>query len=304
MPEFVVPANPSIRAARALFGGNDFFRREGDEAVLRYGRASSRRESLSDAMIGAWTGWCRAEGYPLRVKNEPSRMSSRLQRVLPATQVRTQAESTTVLEEISAKLELHDDPEGLAAVRFCLSELTRNVLEHANSPEGAFVAAQHLADDESRRVTIAVADCGQGIPAHLSHAHPQVNDELSALGMAMRPGITGALPGTYGTPNNAGAGLYITRSIAKATGGYFLIVSGHAAYRLRRARSENDRTRLFVDAFDDPRSDRWMLTSPWNGTVVSVEIGMGSIAHYENLMEWVLKHVPRRTAGRRRIRFT
>jgi len=226
-------------------------------------------------------------------------------RFLPLTQVKTQADSSAVLANISAMLHLQHDPESLAAVRFCVSELLRNVLEHANSPDGAFVAAHRFTDKEPHRVTIAVADCGQGIAAHLARAHPEVGAaDALAIRMAMRPGITGAQSTTYGTPDNAGAGLYITRSIAKGTGGYFFLYSGKAAYRLRRARSQDDMMELFPDPYQDKRGDRWLFPAPWLGTVCSVEIRTETIAHYENLVEWVFKQVPSRKSDARRIKFT
>lgn len=327
MPEFLVPTNASIHAARALFGRSEFFSRERDEAVLRFHPKWSHVEPLALAMIAAWGAWCRSEGYPLRVENlgKHAAYAARMKlfqhlqidfdpglveheeagRFLPLTQVRDQAGASAVLANVSAMLHLQHDPESLAAVRFCVSELLRNVLEHANSPDGAFVAAHRFTDKEPHRVTIAVADCGQGIPAHLVRAHPEVEgDDLTAIGMAMRPGITGAQAGPYGTPDNAGAGLYITRSIAKGTGGYFLLYSGNAAYRLRRARSQDDMMALFIDPFDDSRGDRWTFESPWFGTVVSVEIRTEMIAHYENFVEWVFKQVPSRKSAARRIRFT
>lgn len=91
-----------------------------------------------------------------------------------------------------------------------------------------------------------------------------------ALGLAMRPGVTGAKSGVYGVPDNAGAGLFITRCIAKGTGGYFLLSSGRAAYRLRRSRDDDEMIRLSIDAYDDPRHDDWLFPYPWEGTVVSV----------------------------------
>lgn len=147
-------------------------------------------------------------------------------------------------------LHLQDDTDSLAAVQYCISELLRNVLEHSNSPDGAFVTAHRFAKKGPHRVTIAVADCGQGIAAHLSSAHPEAAaDDVIALGLAMQPGITGARPGMYGTPENAGAGLFITRCIAKGTGGYFLLASGRAAYRLRRSLSSDDMIRLYADPY-------------------------------------------------------
>ena len=193
-------------------------------------------------------------------------------RFLPISQIVRRDQVASIIANISALLHLEDDPESLAAVQYCVSELIRNVLEHSSSPDGAFVCAHRYTGSSTPRVTIAVADCGRGIASHLARAHPEAaSDDMVALGLAMRPGITGALRGPYGTSENAGAGLFITRCIAKGTGGYFLLLSGNAAYRLRRARSDEDQVTLYADAFEEDRKDRWPLPSPWNGFSVTFQ---------------------------------
>src|SRR5262249_11471985 len=140
-------------------------------------------------------------------------------RFLPVTQVRNHAQLSAVIGDISALLHLDSEPDGLAAVQYSVSELIRNVLEHSGSPYGAYVCAHRYTKKKPHRVTVAVADCGQGVAQHLGRAHAEaLGDDAVALGLAMRPGVTGAIPGVYGTTDNAGAGLFITRSIAKGTG--------------------------------------------------------------------------------------
>lgn len=154
-------------------------------------------------------------------------------------------------------------------------------------------------------MTIAVADCGRGITSHLSQRFPEVaTDDTVAIGLAMQPGVTGALPGIYGTSENAGAGLFITRCIAKGTGGYFLLSSGDAGYRLRRARSHDEMIELYADPYDDNRHDRWAFPSPWLGTVASVEICTERIADYQGFFQWIFKQIPSRKAITERINFT
>jgi hypothetical protein len=135
-------------------------------------------------------------------------------------------------------------------------------------------------------------------------ASEAASDDMIALGLAMRPGITGAQRGPYGTPENAGAGLFITRCIAKGTGGYFLSISGKAAFRLRRARSQENQITLYSDAFDEDRSDRWRLPFSWQGTVVAVEIRTDQIADYHGFFEWIFRNIPSRASRTRRIHFT
>lgn len=225
-------------------------------------------------------------------------------RFLPLTQVSKSSQVSAVIGNISALLHLNDDPESLSAVQYCVSELLRNVIEHSGSPDGAFVCAHRYANSP-HRVTIAVADCGQGIAQHLGRAHSEAKaSDIVALGLAMRPGITGAQAGPYGAPDNAGAGLFITRSIAKGCGGYFFLYSGNAAYRLRRAPTDDDMVKLFPDPFDEPKHDAWTFDSSWPGTVVSVEIRTDKIADYDGFFRWIFSMIPGRSTRKEMIRFT
>ncbi|HEX3126337.1 MAG TPA: ATP-binding protein [Thermoanaerobaculia bacterium] len=284
-------------------------------------------EPVALAMAAAWGAWARRQGYSLRAENlgRKTAYAGRMRlfehlgipfdagleekeaagRFVPLTQVTSSIHVRRVIADISALLHLQEDPETLSAVQYCVSELLRNVLEHSGSEDGAFVCAHRYTTSEPHRVTIAVADCGQGIASHLGRVYPAASsDDVAALGLAMRPGITGAVAGLYGTPDNAGAGLFITRSIAKGSGGYFFLMSGNAAYRLRRAKTDDEMTELIPDAYDEPRHDRYVFDIPWKGTVVSAEIRTEKIHDYNGFFQWIFRSVPRRETRRRRIRFT
>lgn len=283
-------------------------------------------EPFALAIIAAWGAWCRRHRMGVRVQNlthladyawrmrlfehlgvdyNPQRQEyEEAGRFLPLRNVRTGEDARAVIADISALLHLSHDPASLAAVRHCLSELIRNVLEHAGSPEGAFVCAHNYTEREPRRVSIAVADCGVGIAEHLGVVYPDLrNDYRRALVHAMLPGVTGAVRGPYGTAENAGAGLFITRSIAKGTGGYFLALSGDACYRLRRARRPEDQGQLFPDPILD-RHDLWQLPHAWEGTVVAIEINTDRIADADGYFQWIRDHLPTRPGVRDKIRFT
>lgn len=327
MPRFELPNNSSIHTARHFLEINDPFKEDTEDAVLVFRHRWAHVEPMALSMVAAWGAWCRRNGKSVSVENLDRRAaySARMRlfqhlgvdynpgvieheeagRFLPVNQVVTRDQVAGVIGDISALLHLEDDPESLAAVQYCVSELLRNVLEHSGSPDGAFVCAHRYTGDTTPRVTIAVADCGRGISSHLGRVHPEAAlDDMVALGLAMRPGITGAQRGPYGTSDNAGAGLFITRCIAKGTGGYFLLISGKAAYRLRRARSDEDQVTLYTDAFDEDRYDRWKLSAPWHGTVVAVEIRTDQIADYHGFFQWIFRNIPSRASHTRRIRFT
>ncbi|HKG22218.1 MAG TPA: hypothetical protein VKC34_09985 [Blastocatellia bacterium] len=108
----------------------------------------------------------------------------------------------------------------------------------------------------------------------------------------------------YGTPENAGAGLFITRSIAKGTGGYFLLLSGETAYRLMRTNSPDEQINLYFEAFDEPRYNLWELSSKWLGTTVAVEIRTDRIEDFQGFFQWIRKQMPARKTISKKIRFT
>jgi hypothetical protein len=326
MPRLRVPNTAAIHTARSFLEAGCPFDDEGGDAVLELHPEWAYLEPVALAMVAAWGAHWRRMGRAVRVENlgvHASQLaalglfqhlgvdlgsaseSDAPPGALPLTQVKTKVDVAGVLERIPERLDLAEDPESLAAVRYCTSELIRNVLEHSGSPEGAFVCARRYTRRAPHRVTLAVADCGRGIGEHLGRVHPEAaGDALVALALAMRPGVTGAVAGMYGAPDNAGAGLFITRSIAKGTGGYFLLVSGAAAYRLRRALTDAEQMTLLLDAFDEERFDRWRLACEWPGTAVSMEIRTDRIGDYDGFFEWIFRRVPTREGFERRIRFT
>jgi hypothetical protein len=305
---------------------NDPFTDDSGEAILQFHPTWVNLDPIALSMISAWGAWCRRKGKQIRVENigRHADYAARMKlfehlgvdyssgvkeheeagRFLPIRQVKDRKQVPPIIGDISALLHLDDDPESLAAVQYCVSELLRNVLEHSNAPDGAFVCAHRFTKKAPHRVTIAVADCGQGIARHLGDSHPEalLNDSI-ALGLALRPGITGAKKGIYGTPDNAGAGLFITRCIAKGTGGYFLLLSDQAGYRLRRSNNDENMLRLFVDPYDEDKHDRWTFAHGWKGTAVTVEIRTDKIADYQGFFQWIFRQIPHRTSQSRRINF-
>ena len=324
MPRFRFPTNTTIHAALNFFSVNDFFA-SGQEAVLEFDPNWVHVEPIGLAMAASWGGWCRRRQIPIRAENlgrtadyaarmglfqhlgidyDPGhQVHEEAGRFVPLANVRTPADITSFIADLSALLHLDDDPESLAALQYCTSEMLRNVLEHSQSQEGAYVCAHNYSGSGTHRVTLAVADCGMGVMRHLGRAYPEVtNDPLLALQLAMQPGVTGANTGPFGSPDNAGAGLYVTRSISQGTGGYFLILSGRAAYRLFRSDQQLENLTPAVDPFA-VRSNQWQLNAPWEGTVVSLEIRTERIPQFQEFFSWIRSQIPIRVTPRRQVRF-
>ncbi len=69
------------------------------------------------------------------------------------------------------------------------SELADNVLIHAKSRHGGYVAAQHYMYKDKTLIEIAIADCGVGFRQALSSVH-QVKSDAAAIRLALRDRIT------------------------------------------------------------------------------------------------------------------
>ena len=326
MAHLVVPNSATLHLIRRFLDQRELFVDAPGPVVLEFHPQWAHMEPVALAAIAAWGAWWRSQGKTIEVRNlsNHTRYAARMHlfehlgvnynpeqveheeagRFLPIRQISAREGVGPVIGDISALLHLDDDPESLAAVQYCVSELLRNVLEHSGSPNGAFVCAHRYTTGAPHRVSIAVADCGQGIATHLGGVHPEaLASDSVALGLAMRPGVTGARPGPYGTADNAGAGLFITRCIAKGTGGYFALASGHAGFRQRRSKKANDEIRLFVDPYDDPRHDKFEFAEGWHGTVVGLEIRTEKIADYDGFFQWIFKQIPSRRK-RGKIKFS
>jgi anti-sigma regulatory factor (Ser/Thr protein kinase) len=321
-----IPASVSLQNSHWFLSRSEFFVKNGETIILRFHPSWVHIEPFALAMLAAWGRWCQRNGIRIEVENlgrttdyvwrmhlfdhlgisyTPNRTErEEAGRFLPITQVRNGTEIRGVIGDISALLHLQDNPESLAAVQYTISELLRNVIEHSGSADGAFVCAHNFATAKTSRVTIAVADCGIGIREHLGYEHPAaLENDATAITLAMQPGVTGARRGLYGTPDNAGAGLFITRSIAKGSGGYFLVLSGNACYRLRRARGPEEQLDLPLDPVAD-RHDLWVFNHSWNGTVVSMEIRTDQIEDFSQYFAWIRRLVPSREDVTRRINFS
>lgn len=192
--------------------------------------------------------------------------------VVAPVRVRDMDEQKDFLRRVGGALGLKYKADALDAVQYALSELMRNVSEHAQSELGAFVSAAHVVNSD--RVTIAVADVGIGIPGSIrAHALPEADDR-AALQAALQWGVTGASgDAMYGTRDNAGKGLTISREFASRTGGMFAI-----------------RT-LGAIAFSDSRNSQEEPVTvdnanvPWQGTVVTLSFRPGHVGDFKFLVE-------------------
>ncbi|MDP2932730.1 MAG: ATP-binding protein, partial [bacterium] len=153
------------------------------------------------------------------IEHEPSG------RFVPISRITDSAELDKFITDIVPLL--HLEPEQAEPIRYVISELVRNVLEHAQTPDGAIVCAQFY--KKSNAIKIGVADTGIGVKSSINSSY-EASDDLAAIKLALTPGITGTTNKVGGTESNAGAGLFFIKSIAKTNRDFFVIYSGNAMY--------------------------------------------------------------------------
>jgi hypothetical protein len=162
-----------------------------------------------------------------------------------------------------------------------VSELVRNVLEHARSEYGAVLSAQYY--KKSNSIRIGVVDTGVGIKQTIQHSYP-VKSHLDAIRLALMPGITGTTNREGGTELNAGAGLFFIKSIAQVNRDFFIIYSGNAMYKLLKR--SPPRIKLHADPFED-RHSKGEDFPLWRGTVVGIDISLAESRAFSMLLDLI-----------------
>ncbi len=202
-------------------------------------------------------------------------------RFIPLTQIRTSEDLRQTITNLIPLL--HAAPSVADPIKYVVSELGRNVLEHSQSPVGCFVCAQYYKD--KKRIAIGMADSGVGIWNAIRNSHSAPTEER-AVQLALTPGISGATPKIGGNETNAGAGLFFIRSIAKVSENFFVLYSGNTLYKL--SRKQPTPNLLYVDPFRE--GHRLASDLPhWQGTAVGIDINVDDTAEFSTLLEIIRK---------------
>ncbi len=203
-------------------------------------------------------------------------------RFIPLTRIKDATEQTRFITEMIPLLYL--EPEQSQTIGYIVSELVRNVIEHANTPFGAFLCAQYY--KKSNTIRVGIADAGVGIKTAINESYATKTD-LEAIRLALQPGITGTTRREGGTEQNAGAGLFFIKSIARVNRDFFVIYSGNTMYKLLR-RKQSSKIRLKADPFKDRHSTDDKLPF-WQGTIVGIDINLDQTEEFTRMLDALSK---------------
>lgn len=198
-------------------------------------------------------------------------------RFIPLSQIKNSDELSRFIKEMIPLL--HLKPLQVDSIRYVVSELVRNVIEHACSEAGAIVSAQYFI--KSNMIRIGIVDRGIGIKKSINQSH-NASTDLQAIQLALTPGITGTTIREGGTEQNAGAGLFFIKSIAKVNRDFFMIYSGNTMYKLLKSNPN----KLYADPFRDKHSKAEDFPY-WDGTVVGIDISLNETEEFSNLLDLI-----------------
>jgi len=201
-------------------------------------------------------------------------------RFIPLTQISSSDDLTHFLREMVPLL--HLNPDYVKPIQYTISELVRNVLEHAYTDAGAIVAAQYF--KKTNTIRIGIVDTGIGIQASIRGSH-SVSSDQEAIKLALTPGITGTTRNPGGSEQNAGAGLFFIKTIAFFNRDPFVVYTGGTMYKLKK-RVPNNNVVLKADPFADRHSTESQLPY-WQGVVVGIDIGLNNAHRFGEVISVV-----------------
>lgn len=220
-------------------------------------------------------------------------------RFVPITQIRTSGDLTKFITDMIPLL--HLEMEQARTIGYIVSELGRNVIEHARTPHGAILCAQYY--EKSHSIRIGIADPGIGIKKTINKSH-LAGTHLEALRLALTPGITGTTRREGGTEENAGAGLFFIKSMACVNRDFFVVYSGDGLFKLLK-RDAKKRFSLRADPFEDRHSTGSEGGSfpHWQGTIVGVDISLDRTQEFSLLLDAIGKTYSSAVRERKQARF-
>lgn len=192
---------------------------------------------------------------------------------VPLTRVSVSKDIKPFIDKVSNLLDL-DDSELSAALKYSLTEILRNVVQHSNSRIGGLASAVFY--PTKGIVEITIADIGRGLRSTLHGAYPEINQDQKALRFALLPHVSGTFrSGEYGNmKDNAGLGLFFVKEISSRAHGGFFLGSGGA----------------LVDVWgkeDGSMGKKYVVAEKggWRGTFAVLQLRKDAIGEFDSLLQ-------------------
>lgn len=197
--------------------------------------------------------------------NLPSETHLPVQRFADAAE---QSEVVNQMVEMTLR-QLELERSVIGGIEWALNEITDNVLNHADAPNGGLAQLQTFR--EAGRIQIAVADAGRGILASMREGFPTLRRDTDAIAEAMKQGVTRS------AAVGQGNGLAGALRLAVGGNGSFTLLSGRGEIKVIRPPGSTTHQH---NAFPRPRSQAF------RGTFVFLELRTDSALDLEAALDF------------------
>jgi hypothetical protein len=126
--------------------------------------------------------------------------------------------------------------------------------------------------------------------------------DLEAIKWALVPGVSGTTMREGGTEDNAGAGLFIVKSISMLTRDYFVMYSGSGIYRLLKRRPDVRAIRLNANP-DKDRNSQTNEAPYFPGTLVAIDISMDGVKEFSVILDSIRRAYSQAVRERKKERY-
>jgi hypothetical protein len=211
--------------------------------------------------------------YPVEQFNR----HTQAERFMRMVRVDWQSNVTQIARDMRDSLQV-DDRHVRAELFDCLDESISNLWAHAATP-GFAVAQSYEQGTAQSGYELAIVDCGKGIRAGLLENpdyRGSIPDDMIAVEMACRKGVSGALYRYPHDQQHFGQGLFRIDTITKSTGGCFRLYSGAACReRCGDIPPAITSTPFWQGTILKLRLTREGLTKPYSSTGISGGLNFG-----------------------------
>lgn len=194
-------------------------------------------------------------------------------RFVPVTEIYNMNDTDSASQKIVKVIFSQVKTSGESQVKYALSELMDNALQHSASPVGCIVQTQLYRNNFVEGV---ILDCGIGIQQHL-RGNREIASEITSDEKALRKALEPYVSGTHNRKKdpekreegyyNAGLGLSISCEIMKRSGGFLQLISGEACLTV------------------DKQGIQHTKIAGWPGTFLAFRINYQNIANTADIIK-------------------
>lgn len=195
-------------------------------------------------------------------------------RFVPITVINSLEKTDEVAQQIVKVIFSQGRLPGEAEVKYALTELMDNALQHAQSSIGCISQTQLYANNFIEGI---ILDCGIGIRKHLSGNRvvaAEIETDEKAIEKALQPFISGTHnnrpesqeKAKYGGYHNAGLGLSVCSKLMSLSGGFLQVISGDTSVKVT------------------PAGIQKMRIAGWPGTLIVFRINYQKLARIPDII--------------------